>query len=185
MDEYIPAIKSLYGFHEAVKVARLNTEGPVYLVGDKVFRTCAREKYSCLDKFMYDFDFLIERKHLLPRCPPGWSYHIDDKHGLVWKYAAGGTFRINLILRERTALEDYFRSVPLTIQAIALDVGIDIDIDKIWGEIGVRALEEKTIRVNNAEQLARIAERLYPWAKQREKWYIDRINAKLGFNVVL
>ncbi|MBI2666720.1 hypothetical protein HYX13_03855 [Candidatus Woesearchaeota archaeon] len=175
------------GYDEALEIARTNSSGKLWLVGGAVYRMIVAELYQTPQKIS-DYDFLTEE---IPRpifLPEGWNLSATI-FGNPSFHAPG--FELDLFplsksmhwddlgkaLSAEEQVESYFRRVPLNIQAIAYDV----DDKKLMGEEGIKAITEKTVKVNCLKNL----QEYLPKKGISLEEYISSKAEGLGFVVVV
>ncbi len=134
--------------------------GKTYLVGGAVCRAIAHVWHNTpLPK--HDWDVIAEKVNTT-KAGAGWQLGVN-KFGNP-KLARGKTEvdimplnNIRSILRRKLEpnIENYLSGTPVTVQAVAYD----LQTKQIIGDIGINALREGTVAVNNAEELACEAER--------------------------
>jgi hypothetical protein len=158
---FIEATQHNTRFKEAVKVVKDNSQGKVWLVGGFLYRTIAHGNGSPGMQDV-DFDFIVERPKDNISLPPGWSL-TQNKYGNP-KFVKGSInidfvplSTVQSIVSRRLApdIQNYLSGVPLTVQAIAFD----ISEGKMLGDVGVKALLERSVAVNNTEQALKVAEK--------------------------
>jgi len=148
-------IKGDKRLEEALELIRQNSKGRIWLVGGYVFRNLAHALYGTPKPNGCDFDFVAEElteTNLLP----GWRVK-QNTYGSPKFYK--GTLTIDLwplkdtksIIRRKLepTIENFLTGVSFTVQSIAYD----LCQSKIIGEIGIRALETKTIDIHDLEDL--------------------------------
>ena len=162
--------------HEGYEIVRKNSIGEITLVGGTVYRRLAYIAHGIELKPNTDLDFIV----------PDWKKPLTTPE-LVIKIGAYGEFvRKGLIKQDdivssvrfrrggakqtidmlvmrnlphvqRPIREDYFGSVPLDIQAI----GYDFKTRTIIGDVGINAVFNKEIRINNITKAREAAVRKY------------------------
>ena len=141
-------------YKEALKIARTNSSGKLWLVGGAVYRTLAAELYGTVQRIK-DYDFLAEEIQGPLFLPKGWNlsattfgnpcFHAPDFEIDLFPLVTSMHWDdFGKVLSIQEQVESYFRRVPLNIQAIAYDV----DEKKLMGEEGIKAITEKTVKVN-------------------------------------
>ncbi len=148
---------------EVLDIVKSNSSGKILMVGGTVFRNIINILYSQKKEEIFDFDFIVENicesnKMIIPK---GWNltkthhgdprFLKDKKQVDMWPLNKA----VNLTDKDKIEsmdkndkLESYFRRVPLTVQAIAYD----IKENKIIGNIGMQAISNKEIKVNNISE---------------------------------
>jgi hypothetical protein len=141
-------------FKEAVEIIKKNTEGKAWLIGGFVFRAIVEDVYNIPISKDVDFDFIVE----IPKdisLPHGWridknSYGNPKFIGPSYEIDYVPLNNIHSIIRRglEPTIDNFFSGAPLNIQSIAYDV---MD-NKVVGNIGIKAIKDKTISINNMEQ---------------------------------
>ncbi|HII14841.1 MAG TPA: hypothetical protein HA362_00850 [Nanoarchaeota archaeon] len=151
---YTAVMYSSMGFISAKKIVLDNSSGKVWLIGGSVYRNIAHILYGA-DKPKVDFDFIIESPKENIILPKGWKLgknHYGNPKFLGRRFSIDFVplHNISSILRRKLApsIKNYLTGTPLTVQSIAYDV----KGGKLAGEIGLKAIAEKTIGINNKEQ---------------------------------
>ncbi|MBI4148628.1 hypothetical protein HY490_05030 [Candidatus Woesearchaeota archaeon] len=189
MDEYTKHIREAPWFNEAVAIARSISQDPLYLIGGAVYRTLISAYYNRAIPFA-DLDFLVGKRAKSFTLPPHMKCHVTDYDGIpawtagehdgVLKITAPH-LRIDILsmdnLPHPKTLANYLYNVPFTIQSIAYE----IDVDKLWGETGIRAILDKSVGINNEEAVRKLAEA----NKVNVEQLLWRKAAELGFEAVL
>jgi hypothetical protein len=160
MDDYtfkfILAAHQHTEFSNAVPIVRQNSQGRIWLVGGFVYRSIANKLYD-VPMLHVDLDFVVEEPRAVLQLPMGW---VEGRNKFDHPRLANGTQSIDIIplksiiagrgRKLEPTIESYFASVPLTIQAI----GYDFDRVEVIGDTGKRALETRTVGINDPEQAA-------------------------------
>ncbi|MDP3963448.1 MAG: hypothetical protein Q8Q39_03045 [bacterium] len=154
-------VKDRSEYYEALRVARMNARGKIWVVGGYVFRSLAHVLYgTSLPES--DVDVIVERLRGSLTVPSGWRV-THNRYGNP-KFVSGKREvdiipmgNILSILRRRlpATIEHFATGTPLTIQSIAYDV----DEQRIIGEIGMRAIMNRMIAINDPVQARLYAER--------------------------
>ena len=164
-------------------------QGEQYLVGGAVYRNLAWHAYRA-PRVPCDVDVLVRRIEY-PLCVPrGWMVEFHE-YGV--RHASGpyevresetvprflqGEVSVDIISLETlcgrdAALKDYFACVPLSVQAMA----IDVESRKVWGSVGVSALEYRRVWVNNRKEAIVRAGRRHVTLEQ----FVEERARSLGF----
>jgi len=156
------ALESNQKYHLASNIVLGNSFDNVWLVGGMVYRNLAYCLYGIRPPRV-DFDFLVECPTSELFLPPGWRMR-KNRHGNPKLKRRG--LKIDFMLLENFTLgsgykirsfDEYLSSVPLTIQSI----GYNIVTGELRGEVGIAAIETKTVAVNNVEEAKIKASRLF------------------------
>jgi hypothetical protein len=150
----IEKLDELSDYKKALEVVTLNAEGRIWLIGGIVSRVLIERLYET-PQGNYDFDFLVENLKEELVVPTGWTV-VRTKHGNPTFIK--GDLEVDLFpiathhfIKSRhlePTIDNFFRGVPFTIQAIAFDVRTQ----KVIGKTGMIALEKREYRVNNLEE---------------------------------
>lgn len=158
---FVKKLSSIPDYKLCSDIIKKNTTGKIWLVGGIVSRLLIEELYNIPQK-EFDFDFLVEEVNENIILPKGWI--------LKQKYHGNPTFiKDNLeidIFPIKThnyissnnlspTIDNFFKGVPYTIQAMAFDIEKQI----IVGETGIDALQKREYRVNNMQEARKMAER--------------------------
>lgn len=179
-------------FQEAFSIAKENSgEGNIWVIGGLVYRNIVNGLYGKRGDEVYDFDFIVENPVSFEqiKLPQGWQIirtglgepRFVNEHKQIDLVALDNSVNPpeikNLPKMDTTEkLENYFRRVPLNIQALAYDT----DNQKVVGNVGIRAIKDKKIRVNNIDECINFCKR----RKISIREFINRkINAS-GFEAV-
>ncbi len=144
-------------------VVRANATGQkLWLVGGKVYRTLAEILHGkSAGAWDADFDFLAEDKTQVPLAPyADSSWRVHDQPVPAYSAEVGArkfevngreladllTFRLPARTQNERSLDGYFATVPLNVQAVA----IDLDSERLLGP-GIAAIREKSVAVNHEE----------------------------------
>jgi len=173
-------IDGYWPFEEADKIIMQNGVGNIWLTGGFLYRTIVELLYDVDMPEETDFDFIVEKRKkmfILPyQCTSGRNSYGNPK----FTY---GDISIDLIplnnihsIKRRglePSIENYLTGVPLTIQSIAFD----INTGDLIGDVGMNAIETRTVEVNDKEQLAYYSKRKRIPGKE----IIKRKKKSLGF----
>jgi hypothetical protein len=162
-------------WEEVYDIAKGNSKSKLWLVGGKVYRTLAEILYkSEVGASKCDYDFITAQTTWFNHIPGKWYVTINDEYGETrlnpymstrlehaWRYWKGGRQVLDLMTFNRATqagqpanLDGYFWSVPLDVQAIALD----IEGRQLVGP-GIEAVTKRTVGINNPKQAADAAKR--------------------------
>lgn len=158
------AVKDNGDFAEAIEIAKNAANGgDIWVIGGSVFRNIIKELYDSKGPSNYDFDFIFEN-------PVNVDYLKSLKN---WNFLKTGLDEPCLIANEKQIdfiwlnnavnphemadpkkmsvdekIQSYLRRVPLNIQSIIYDV----NGDRVIGEVGIKAVKEKNISINNLDE---------------------------------
>ena len=174
-DRVLKKISSHEHYDEVMKVVRKNAYGKIFLVGGKVYRTAIEvmHNYYCQSESS-DWDFLVLGDIKTIHIPQDWqttSGYYEKKNSVriirrgkktqlkrgPYRYFGRlPDIKIDLISikdimktageSQRGNVKDYFRIVPLDIQALALDV----EKKSLLGSKAVSAIKSRKVSVNNS-----------------------------------
>ncbi len=206
IDQVVEKIRNNWYFHAALKLARANSKGKIYLVGSSVYRTLIEVLFGIegADNKARDYDFLADKLT--------WMSHVPtDLKEVQWRepFFYGGPMREILVnpfqvttppaarvfskpglkvdvftmdsfpTARRTqngSLFDYFCSMPLTLQMLAFDV----DTGEVLGLGGLPlGIASREIMVNDRDELQRAAAR----ENTSTQGYAATKSSGLGFSV--
>jgi hypothetical protein len=138
-------------YREAYDIVRANSSGRIWLIGGFVYRTLASQLYDT-PRPEIDLDFLVENPTSRLSPPRGWE--------VAWNRFGNpkllrGKDRIDIVpldsvysIRLRglePTVENFLTGAPLNVQSIAFD----IEADRVVGDVGLGALRERTVAVND------------------------------------
>ncbi len=157
-------IENNKSFQEAFKIVQTNSlGGNFWIMGGAVYRSIVKSLYKVSGEEIFDFDFIVEKPVPLKniKLPSGWKL---TQTGLGEPRFVKGNKQIDFVYLDNAInpsessklstmntaqkIESYFRHAPLTVQAIVYDVGAK----RIIGDLGVKAIKKKVIRVNNLDE---------------------------------
>ena len=142
-------------YQEALKIVKSNFHGKVWLIGGAVYKTLLFKNCNQTK----DFDFIVESPNKEIVLPEGWRIK-NNRFGTL-KFVSEMKEIDFVPLKEvihikskglEATIENYLAYTPLNIHSIAYD----IKKKKLLGEIGIAALEEKVIRVNDFEMASKM-----------------------------
>lgn len=176
---FIEAISRCSDFEEGVRVVRGVTSGGLWLIGGTVYRTLASALYGAQDPKV-DLDFVADRLVKGVEAEQGWA-KTSNKYGhprLVKgkkniDYASLGSLYQIRSRRLEPTIENYLSGVPLTVQSVVFDV---IN-QRLVGEIGIKAIYERTVAINRLHS----AKRLARFKRKTLKEIISKKSEELGF----
>jgi hypothetical protein len=148
-------------FEEAVEIIKANSEGSSWLIGGFVCRAIIQELYGVPMSKDVDFDFIVENPKKL-KLPEGWKIE-QNSYGnpkfISSSYEIDYVPLTTVHSITRRGLEptfaNYLSGTPLTIQSIAFDV----KSQQVIGDIGIKAIRDKTVGINDLEQAKHRAEK--------------------------
>lgn len=146
---FLSGIKGCDEYHEALAIVKNNSSGNIWLIGSFVYRTIVSKLYG-LPKPSVDLDFIIEVPIEGFDLPAGWKVR---KNRFGNPKFVNGKKQVDYIPLDNiysikyrgieATIENFLSGSPLTVQAIAFDIAKQ----KIIGDVGLNALEERTIAV--------------------------------------
>ncbi|MDP2685379.1 MAG: hypothetical protein Q8P20_10205 [bacterium] len=152
---FLGATKGSIEFQEALDIVRSNSRGNYWLVGGFVYRSIASALYG-LDKPSVDLDFIVESTAEEISLPKSWKKK-SNRYGNP-KFIREDGLTIDFVplknvssIRRRgllATIENFLTGTPLNVQSIIYDVMHN----QIKGNIGIKALLDKSVAVNDLEQ---------------------------------
>lgn len=153
---FIKVIENDTDFREAVSLVRKNSSGNIWLIGGFLYQNLVAEIYGLTKKKAKDIDFIVEKPADKIILPNNW---IKEKTGYNNpKFIKNDGLivdliplnEVNSIIRRNlpVTIENYLTGTPLNIQSMVFNV----DKSEIFGDIGIKALSNKIIVVNNVEE---------------------------------
>jgi hypothetical protein len=169
-------------YQQAEKVVQQNSHGQIWLIGGFIFRNLAHLMYSLPKSEKIDFDFLADQVKSDLSVPSGWEIKQNRYYNprFICQNQQIDLTQLSLVrpILQRgldPTIENYLACVPLTIQSIAYD----LQTGKLLGEIGQKALKEKTVAVNDLKQCLWYCQCL---GKTLEEYLTEKA-ASLGFKM--
>lgn len=167
----------------ALRLVQQNSRGRIWLIGGFVYRSLASRLYDTSSQ-PCDYDFMVEQMEPTLRLPQGWEQRKNSRGN---PKLISGNIAIDLIPLHNLwyfvqhgiepTVDKYLERTPLTIQSIAYDT---VD-KKVFGEIGEKALYEKTVAIHHQEVAAYIATKKGKSISQLVQEKAD----SLGFTAIL
>lgn len=141
-------------FREISKIVKENSEGKIWLIGSLVYKDLANRLYN-LSLSTKDYDFIVDKIKKPIILPEGWNKR-TTKYGQPKFYKDEITVDILLLetihsITTRNLepnIDNYLSGVPFSIQSIVYDLGEE----KVIGNMGINALLNKTVEVNNQDE---------------------------------
>lgn len=142
-------------FNAALEIIKNNSQGKIWLIGGFIYRGIASEIYG-ISKPKIDLDFIVEKNAKEYSLPKNWK---------ISKNRFGNPKFVNRITKEsidfipikniysirkrklEPSIENYLSGVPLNVQSIVFDVYEK----EIIGEIGIKSIKDKIVKVNDLE----------------------------------
>lgn len=152
---FLEATNDNMDFKEAIDIVKNNTTGGCWLIGGFVYRNIANSLYNT-PKPKVDLDFIVEKPLEEIKILNSWiiSKNSYGNPKLIKDTGLSIDFvplsNVHSILRRgiMPTIENFLTGTPLNIQSICYD----IINNKVIGEIGIKAIIEKTVSVNDIEQ---------------------------------
>ncbi len=169
-------------YQEANKLAGNNSSGNRWLIGGYLFRRLSNILYGTGNPNDGDIDILVNKlnKNITA---DGWDLQIN-RYGNP-KFLKGDIsvdlIPLNNVLhikrsKAEPSIESFISCVPLTVQAIVYD----IQNEKLFGDVGIQAIETRTVGVNNLDSLRSAARKKSMTLDE----YINKYTKSLGFERV-
>lgn len=166
-------------YQEALKIAKKNSEGHIWLIGGLVFRALAHHLYGS-QFILNDVDFLVEKLNREIIVPKGWVVRKNKfgnpkliKTGVVIDLIPIETVYCIQSKNLEPNIENLLSGAPLTVQSIAFD----IDKQTLIGNIGIESLINKTVGINNQEEYDHVA-------SIGKVYSLEKYAKELGFKVI-
>jgi hypothetical protein len=180
-DKFQPFLENLT-FKDVLDLVKQNSQGKIWIIGGFLYKNLASALYN-IPPYEYDIDFIVEHKNKELKKVDGWEIqtnryanpnYVNDKCKMsftdIHKAIRISGFRNPTIL-------DFILDTPLNIQSIAYD----ISNNSLVGDLGISALKEKVVRINNMAQAEF-------YAKRKNKTLEEIVSDKageLGFQMML
>lgn len=162
---------------EALGIVKKRSSGKIWLIGSGIYKTLINIFYDAKHKIK-DWDFIVENIKDVIEVEDGLEI-CENNHGNA-KINKNGLF-IDLIplnnihrIKERNldpSINNYLSSAPFSIQAMAFDV----DSHELWGKNGLVSILNKTIEVNNKDEL------VYAQGLYGDKYLLENFVLSLDF----
>ena len=168
-------------FREALMVACENSRGKLWLIGGSVFRTLANIMYGTPIPDKTDFDFVVEELEKTAVCREKDGWRLELNHYKNPKLIKGDLSvdlvplaTVHSIVRRgcEPTIENFLTGTPLNIQSVVYDCARR----QIMGEIGIKALQTKTVAVNDPIQATYHAERKNTTVAELLKKYASELH---------
>ncbi len=140
-------------FNEALSIVRQNCQGRIWLIGGFLYKNLASIIYQDKIAKLKDIDFLVENRERYENLALPEGY--EASHSRFAGIKIEGRLKIDVIEIEHfwpaainfvePTIENFLFYAPLNIQSIAYDVFEK----RIIGDIGIKAIEKRAIKVNN------------------------------------
>ena len=140
------------GFKEALEITRINSSGKIWLIGGFLYKNLVDALYGTCSKPAKDFDLIVEKANKRIVLPVGWKKKMNNFGNPRF---FNGELEIDFIPLEsiyyikrnklEPRIENFLVGVPLNIHFLVYD----IFKKEIFGDIGIKALEEKVVKVYN------------------------------------
>ncbi|MDO8676694.1 MAG: hypothetical protein Q7K16_03550 [Candidatus Azambacteria bacterium] len=151
------SVKDNIDFKESADLVKKNSNGGgVWLIGGFLYQNIAVQLYGLEEQKAKDIDFIVENPADKIAFPNNWkekttSYNNPKfirNDGLIVDLVP--LKEVNSIVRRNlpAIIENYLTGVPLNIQSIVFD----INNNRVFGDIGIKALLDKTVAINNLEE---------------------------------
>jgi hypothetical protein len=168
-------------FSEAVAIIQNNSRGKIWMIGGGVYRSISANLHGN-ELPAVDRDFIVEQGMVSFQLPLGWivgrNRHgnpkfIHEKAKRSIDYVPIDTTHSIITRNLAPTIENYLTGTPLNVQSIAYDVLNK----KVVGEVGLRAISERRVRINNYAEAIYGSERKGMTLKE----YVQKIADSLGF----
>jgi hypothetical protein len=147
-------------FQEIFSLVKQNSSGKIWLTGGFVYRNLAAALYGG-EPYEKDIDFIVERRNDVLHEVVGWKIEVNSygagnyvREGKRSAFTELGKF-IRASKEFPSTIEEYLLTTPFTVQSI----GYDIQKNKMIGDIGIRAVRERRIAINDLPQALFYAEK--------------------------
>jgi hypothetical protein len=149
-------------FNEALELVRKNSSGSIWLIGGFLYKNIAHALYGS-PKSTKDFDFVIEKAKDNLALPEGWIRISNHFNGI--KFVSSGSQIDFIPLADlyyikannlKPSIDNFLDGGGLNIHGLVYD----LTEERVFGSIGLNALEQRTISAYNLPMLKHAA-RLY------------------------
>ena len=183
---FLESVRDNNDFKEAIDLVKNNSNGgEVWLIGGFLYQNIAAQLYGLEKQKAKDIDFIVENPADKIIFPDNWEEKITSYNnpklirndGLIVDLVP--LKEINSIVRRNlpATIENYLIGVPLNIQSIVFDV----NNSRVFGDIGINALLNKIVSINNLEE-AKIS------SEHKKKSIEEIVKEKadmLGFRIII
>ena len=152
---FLVSVNDSIEFQETIDIIQDNSSCNFWLIGGFIYRSIASKLYG-LKKPKVDFDFIIEKPTEKILFPNSWRRTVNRYGNL--KFIKNDGLEIDFVPLENVhsiirrglspSIENFLTGTPLNIQSIAYDVKNKI----IKGDVGIKALVQQIVAVNDFEQ---------------------------------
>lgn len=154
---FLKSIKGNSDFKEAVDLVKKNSNGGnIWLIGGFLYQNIVAKLYGLEKQIAKDIDFIVENPKNKILLPDNWEQKTCSygnpkfirSDGLVVDFVS--LKEINSIVRRGllATIENYLTGVPLNIQSMVFDINNNC----VFGDVGIKALLDKTIAINDPEE---------------------------------
>jgi len=146
------AINEDIEFQRALKIVQKNSSGKIWVAGSFIFRNLASAIHDLPKPIFKDYDFIVEKITEKLEVDQGMKFTLNTFGGVK---IVSGPISIdiwepkNVYLATDPTIENYLKTVSINIQSIAYS----IHDEKVLGDVGLRAILDKKIEVNNFNTL--------------------------------
>ena len=148
-------------YAEVLNIVKKNTLGKIWLIGGAVSRNIIKAIYK-YSQPQHDFDFLVEKLKEDLIVSVDWKIAKNKFNNP--KFIRGNT-EVDIVPLEtvesilerklKPTIEHFLTGTPLDIQSLVFDV----DKKELIGDLGIKALQRKEIRINNKKRFLAKAQR--------------------------
>jgi hypothetical protein len=181
IEKFIADLDKDEQFLEVADIILNNSLGKIWMIGGGVYRSISANLHGN-ELPAVDRDFIVENGMVSFELPSGWvvgrNRHgnpkfIQEKTNRSIDYVPINTIHSILARNLAPTIENYLTGTPLNVQSITYDV-----LSKqVIGDVGLHAISEKRVRVNNYAEAIHGSERKGMTLKE----YIQKIADSLGF----
>ncbi len=154
-------------FSISLSVVRDNCKdncGKIWIIGGFLYKSLVELSYGSCEKPTKDYDFIVEKVDEKIVLPIGWRRKVNSFGNPKFVMPSSGIEvdfvplkKVYSVLERKIknpCIDNYLNGVPLNVHSLVYD----ISEKRISGDIGIKALEEKIVRVNDLKMAEDAAE---------------------------
>lgn len=167
---------------EVVNIVRKNTQGRIWLMGGAVSMNIIKSLYG-YSQPQHDFDFLVKKLKENIIVPTYWKI---TRNRFNNPKLIKGSIEVDIVPLEtvesilerklKPTITNFLTGTPLDIQSLVFD----IDKKELIGDLGIKALQRKEVRINNKKRFSAKAQRKGLTPQE----LLHQITKSLGFKPV-
>ena len=146
---------------EALNIVKSNSEGRIWLIGGMVSRSIIKSIYGHV-QLKHDLDFVVEKLNRKLVIPKNWKI---SKNRFENPKLTKGNTKVDIVPLEtaeyikennlKPLIKNFLAGTPFDIQSLAFD----IKKEKLIGPLGIKALQQREVHINNSKRFLARAQR--------------------------